>query len=72
MTKPVVGITMGDPCGVGPEIVARAIADSETSRIARTLVIGDARRLEAGARVSGVTLRVNQVTSIDDAIDKTG
>ena len=29
MNKPIVGITMGDPAGSGPEITIKALADSE-------------------------------------------
>ena len=35
MTRPVLGITMGDPAGVGPEIAAKALADPEVREKAR-------------------------------------
>ena len=38
---PVLGITMGDPAGVGPEIIARALARPEVAASARAVVIGD-------------------------------
>jgi 4-hydroxythreonine-4-phosphate dehydrogenase len=37
---PTIGITMGDPCGVGPEIVARALADPQIASLARFVVFG--------------------------------
>nr|WP_255618229.1 4-hydroxythreonine-4-phosphate dehydrogenase PdxA [Aurantimonas sp. VKM B-3413] len=37
-----IGITMGDVCGVGPEITARALVDPKVQSIARPCVIGDA------------------------------
>lgn len=43
--KPIVAITMGDVCGVGPEIVARTVADPQTYELARPVVIGDAAKL---------------------------
>ncbi len=38
--RPLIGITLGDPAGIGPEIVARAMAEESLHRIARLVVIG--------------------------------
>lgn len=40
--KPTIAITMGDPCGVGPEIVLKATFDERVLRICAPLVLGDA------------------------------
>ncbi len=45
--RPVIGITMGDPSGIGPEIILRALADSSIYEICRPLVIGDPGALSA-------------------------
>ena len=50
------GITLGDPAGIGPEIVATAIAAVPAEQLARLVVYGDRGPLERGARVAGVTL----------------
>ena len=42
--RPVVAITMGDPAGVGPEIVLKALAHAEVPARCRPLVIGDRRK----------------------------
>lgn len=39
-SKPVIAITLGDVCGVGPEIVARAVAAPRIQRVCQPLVIG--------------------------------
>lgn len=67
MSAPVLGITMGDPAGIGPEIAAKALAGRETRRAARPIVIGDARILTDAARLSGVDLAVRPVTRVEDA-----
>jgi 4-hydroxythreonine-4-phosphate dehydrogenase len=41
MVKPIVAITMGDPAGVGPEVVLKALADRRVSRACHPLVLGD-------------------------------
>ena len=38
--KPIIGITMGDPAGIGPEIIVKALADTEIRRRARFVVYG--------------------------------
>jgi 4-hydroxythreonine-4-phosphate dehydrogenase len=40
MKRPRIGITVGDPAGIGPEIVARAIADPRITDVCDTLVFG--------------------------------
>ena len=43
---PVLGLTMGDPAGIGPEICVRALLAPEVREVSRSFVIGDARVLE--------------------------
>ncbi|MCX5727234.1 MAG: 4-hydroxythreonine-4-phosphate dehydrogenase PdxA [Nitrospirae bacterium] len=38
--KPLLGITMGDPAGIGPEVIAKALALAKVRRLCRPLVIG--------------------------------
>ena len=45
MTRPLIAIPMGDPAGIGPEIVLKTIADAATQEIARCVVVGSARLL---------------------------
>ena len=39
-TRPLIGVTIGDPAGIGPEIVAKALAIPALHAIARLLVLG--------------------------------
>jgi 4-phospho-D-threonate 3-dehydrogenase / 4-phospho-D-erythronate 3-dehydrogenase len=52
---------MGDPSGIGPEIVAAALADSAVSSICRPLVIGDRGAMERGIAVAGVPLVIESL-----------
>ncbi len=38
---PVIGITMGDPVGIGPEIIAKALANPRLQTICRPVIFGD-------------------------------
>jgi 4-hydroxythreonine-4-phosphate dehydrogenase len=68
VTRPVLGVTMGDPAGVGPEIAAMALAHAEVRRAARPLVIGDARVVARAAGLAHVALPVRPVGRVADAI----
>ncbi|HEX9444332.1 MAG TPA: 4-hydroxythreonine-4-phosphate dehydrogenase PdxA [Candidatus Binatia bacterium] len=46
MSKPVVAVTMGDPAGVGPEVVLKALAHPAVGRACRPVVFGDLGVLE--------------------------
>lgn len=63
MTKPLIAITMGDPTGIGPEIIARALARREIREVCRPLVIGDAAALSRGIAVTRESLEIEMVTS---------
>jgi 4-hydroxythreonine-4-phosphate dehydrogenase len=52
MGKTVVGITMGDPCGVGPEIIVKALCDRELRSEIEPLVFGDAGVIEEVKRLT--------------------
>lgn len=64
---PIVGITMGDAAGVGPEVVVKALAQPVVRAQCRPLVIGDTRRLEQANRIVGGTLAVRSVASAAEA-----
>jgi 4-hydroxythreonine-4-phosphate dehydrogenase len=72
MTTPVLGITMGDPAGIGPEVTAKALADAAVRKAARAVVIGDARVMAAAARVAGLDLAVRPVGRMSDATGVSG
>lgn len=54
MALPIIGITIGDPAGIGPEIVVRAVADPAVRESVRSAVIGDAWVLQRAMTSTGV------------------
>jgi 4-hydroxythreonine-4-phosphate dehydrogenase len=64
-TAPIVAATLGDPCGIGPEVLAKALAGGEVP--GRTLVVGDARSLEAAVALVGAQLSVRAVRDLSEA-----
>jgi 4-hydroxy-L-threonine phosphate dehydrogenase PdxA len=51
--KPRIALFIGDPAGVGPEIVARLLAEPDTTREADVLLIASRASIEAGMRAAG-------------------
>ena len=51
--RPLVAVTIGDPAGVGPEVVAKALASPQVYAAARPLVIGDRWIVEEAQRICG-------------------
>jgi 4-phospho-D-threonate 3-dehydrogenase / 4-phospho-D-erythronate 3-dehydrogenase len=66
--KPLLGITMGDPASVGPEVAVKAIANTEIWKICRPLVVGDAKVIEDAIRFCGLALKVNAVRTVKEAV----
>ncbi|MCZ8519547.1 MULTISPECIES: 4-hydroxythreonine-4-phosphate dehydrogenase PdxA [Paenibacillus] len=56
--KPLIGITMGDAAGVGPEIIVKALAQSEVYDKCRPFVIGDPAQLERAVRTTGAAVSI--------------
>ena len=61
MNKPLIAVTLGDPAGIGPEIVVKTVADKSTFDEANCIVVGDAGVVEQAIRLTGVCLKVNCV-----------
>lgn len=70
--NPIIAVTMGDPAGIGPEIVARTLAKPPTTVSARPLAVGDANILRRALDICGLDARVNPVTEVHQAAFETG
>lgn len=67
MTRPTVAVTMGDPAGIGPEIVARALAQREVREACNPVVLGDPRLMFRAMELVGGGLTIRTVESARDA-----
>lgn len=70
--RPIVGITMGDPTGIGPELVCMALNHPEIYELARPLVIGDVRILEKAKLITKSLLLIATVNAPGAAAYKPG
>ena len=68
MSKPIVGITMGDPAGNGPEITVKALAHADLYDRCRPIVVGDAKMIEQAARFVGrPDIQIHRCGQVRDA-----
>lgn len=69
--RPVVGITMGDAAGIGPEIVIKALTDKDLRAACRCVVIGDAAHLRSLAEFRRLHVELKEIGAGGpaDAID---
>ncbi|MGI5837079.1 MAG: PdxA family dehydrogenase [Chloroflexota bacterium] len=66
-SNPIVAVNMGDPTGIGPEIVVKAAAVEEVYQHARPLVIGDFRVMEQAKGFAGVQVELRRIESVSEA-----
>lgn len=69
---PIVGITLGDICGIGPEITAHAMMEKNVYRMCKPLVVGNIGAVKRGIEISGLALQVNAIRSVKDALFEQG
>lgn len=67
--KPAVVLTMGDPAGIGPEIVLHALADPSLTPLAHWIVAGDRSVLELAGRITGLDVAeadIRHIPALED------
>jgi 4-hydroxythreonine-4-phosphate dehydrogenase len=60
-TKPRIGLILGDPCGVGPEIVAKLCTEKDVLSRAQVVLVGDRDVFRKGQAAAGVEVAVTEV-----------
>jgi len=61
---PVVALTLGDPAGIGAELIARLLAKPEATAVANIVLIGDRWLWEDGQRIAGVSIATDEVATL--------
>lgn len=68
MSKVYVAIPIGDPAGIGPEIVVKALASEEIKDLANYIVVGDKGVIENAFQITGVHLPLNCIEEVEEGI----
>ncbi len=70
--KPLIGISVGDPAGIGPEITAKALALPEIYDICRPVAVAESRVMREAVRFSGLGLEVRPVAAPGEGLFRCG
>ena len=68
--RPRVGTVIGDPSGIGPEVVAKAWCTGEVQKVSRPVLIGSADVMRRAVAATGVRAEVITVSSVEDLTDR--
>ena len=73
MKKPIIGITMGDPASIGPEISVMALTDPKVLALCDPLIVGDAAVMEDAVKVvCPGRVQVRAVQKVNEAVFEPG
>ncbi len=68
MDRPVIGITMGDASGIGPEIIAKAFASGELNRMCKPIIFGDQRIMRHALKlIKAGNVAINPIKNAKEA-----
>lgn len=65
---PLIAITMGDPCGVGPEIIVKALQSPDVAKLCKPFVIGDQSAMERALAVCRSQLKIHEIARPEDVV----
>ena len=60
--RPLLGISVGDPGGIGPEITVKALNDSGIYELCRPVAVADLQVMQDAVRIAGLDLILNRIT----------
>jgi 4-hydroxythreonine-4-phosphate dehydrogenase len=69
---PILAVTMGDPAGIGPEVIAKALAAGIMTRLCRPVVIGARSVMEHTIAGLGLALTLRTITDLNDVSPQAG
>ena len=72
MERKRIAITMGDPAGIGPEIVVKALTERSVYERCIPVVIGDYEALKDAVRFSGISSVLREIQSMEEAVGEFG
>jgi len=72
LSLPVVALTLGDPAGIGAELIARLLARPEAAALANIVLVGDRWLWEDGQRIAGLQVETDEVACFAAVRDRAG
>jgi len=72
MSKPIIAVTMGDPNGIGPELILKVITGKELSGLCRTFVVGEPDVFEMTADALDMNTSFRRISDVSEALFSPG
>lgn len=66
MQKSFIAVPIGDPAGVGPEIVAKSAASKEVSEVANCVIVGNREVMGNAIKITGEDLKINVIEEVEE------
>ena len=66
MERSRIAVTLGDPAGIGPEIVVKTFEKKELYDMADMVLVGDRFVLEKALKVTSSNLKINEIEKVED------
>ncbi|WZG18097.1 D-threonate 4-phosphate dehydrogenase [Mannheimia haemolytica] len=70
--KPILGITMGDAAGIGPEVIIKALANQRIYELAHPVVIGDRKIIQRALPIVHSELKLRILNNLDNFVAEYG
>jgi len=70
--RPLIGISVGDPAGIGPEITVRALSLPEIYEICRPLAVAEAEMTREAVKFSGLDQKIHAISSPKEGLYQPG
>ena len=67
MRKPIIAISMGDPCGIGPELIVKVLATEDIYEYCCPLIIADPEVMKFSAEAAGKNFYINEINDLKAA-----
>ena len=64
MNRPVIAVPMGDPAGIGPEIIVKALASDDVQQAAEVIIVGNAQLIHKAAALCGIPENVEKTFNV--------
>ncbi len=72
MVRPIIGISVGDPAGIGPEITAKALSLAEIYELGKPLVVAETETMSEAIRFSKLDFRIHRISSPKEGLYQFG
>ena len=70
--RPVVALTLGDPAGIGPELIAKLLGETDALQHAQVVLVGDSWLWDRGQAIAGVRVQTDIISDLSGVRDHLG